>query len=166
MRKHRKKPQANRKPKAARTRGPEAPDTGRRRFLRLARAAAIALPVVAVAGWFGTRAVQGTIQEADLTRIGQGIPAVVQIHDPACPLCRTLQGQARAALKPYSEDDVTYLVADVNTQPGRLMAATHNVPNVTLLLFDATGRLVQVVRGPTEDETLDAAFAALIEGTG
>lgn len=161
MKKQRRKPAPARKAKAVSATSP-APDAGRRRFLRLAKGAAIALPVVAAAGWFGTRAVQATIAEADLTRIGQGLPSVVQIHDPSCSLCRTLQRQTRAALDDYSDAQVTYLVADVTTVPGRLMAATHNVPHVTLLLFDGAGQLEQVVRGPTDDATLESAFATLI----
>lgn len=166
MRKKSKKPQTARKAKLAPQPKSDvgSADAGRRRFLRLARNSAIALPLLAGAGWLGTRAVQATVQEADLSRIGQGIPAVVQIHDPGCALCRTLQGQTRDALDAYTDEQVTYLVADVNTQPGRLMAATHNVPHVTLLLFNGAGRMVQVVRGPTEDTTLEAAFATLIDG--
>lgn len=161
MKKQRRKPPPPRKSKTSAAATP-APDAGRRRFLQLAKGAAIGLPVIAGVGWFSTRAVRATIAEADLTRIGQGLPSVVQIHDPSCSLCRTLQRQARAALDAYSEDEVTYLVADVTTVPGRLMAATHNVPHVTLLLFDGAGQLEQVVRGPTDDATLESAFAALI----
>lgn len=168
MRKKSKKPQPARKAKAAPK--PKAsvdgPDAGRRRFLRLARNGAIALPLLAGAGWLGTRAVQATVAEADLSRIGQGIPSVVQIHDPGCALCRALQGQTRDVLKAYTDEQVTYLVADVNTQPGRLMAATHNVPHVTLLLFDGAGQMVQVVRGPTDETTVEAAIATLIDGAG
>ena len=55
-------------------------------------------------GWygFGAAAVLGVggafamdfrnkLAEADLGRIGQGVPTIVQIHDPSCTLCAELQ---------------------------------------------------------------------------
>ena len=91
------------------------------------------------AGLYGTRAVQATIAEADLSRIGKGTRSVVQIHDPQCQLCTTLQRQTRRALKAYSEDEVTYLVANIKTREGAAFAGRFGVPHVTLLFFDETG---------------------------
>ena len=132
----------------------------RRRFLRLARNGAIAVPVVGVAGLFSVRAVQATIHESDLGRVGQGVPAVVQIHDPQCPLCQTLQRQTRRALRAYDDDQAVFLVANIASAEGSAFAARYGVPHVTLLLFDARGRMQQVVRGPLETD----AFRTILAG--
>ena len=60
----------------------------RRKFLLLPVAA------VAIGGTaFGLNALEANKQELhDLTVIGNGQPAVIQIHDPSCPTCRRLKG--------------------------------------------------------------------------
>lgn len=130
----------------------------RRRFLRMARNGAIALPFAAGIGFFTVQSTLASMCEGDLSRIGQGKPAIVQIHDPQCNLCRTLQAQTRRALKYFEDDAFTYLVANINTSEGRAFAAEHRVPHVTLLLFDAGGRMVEIVRGPTELANLRNVF--------
>lgn len=130
----------------------------RRRFLRLARNGAIALPFAAGIGFFGVQSTLASMCEGDLSQIGQGTPTIVQIHDPQCSLCRALQAQTRRALKEFDDDAFTYLVANIKTNEGRALAAEYRVPHVTLLLFDARGRMVEVVRGPTELDTLRSAF--------
>lgn len=138
----------------------------RRRFLRIARNGAIALPVVAGVGFFSVRYVQATIHEADLTNIGQGKPTIVQIHDPQCMLCQTLQRQTRRALKEFDKDAVTFLVADITTRDGGLLARKYGVPHVTLLLFDAHGEMVQIVRGPSDTASLRQIFDAYLKEYG
>ena len=67
--------------------GPEAKQgMDRRQMLRWLRNGAIGVPVVGVAGLFSVRSVQATMCEHDLTKIGKGSPAIVQIHDPTCQL--------------------------------------------------------------------------------
>ena len=156
MKKNRKKTTAR---KSAQAPAPK-PDQGRRDVLRLARNLAIATPVVLGAGILTVRSVSATICEADLTKIGNGKPAIVQIHDPNCRLCQTLQKQSRRALKAFDDEQFTFLVANINTPQGRDLAREHRVPHVTLLLFDARGQMVQVVRGPTDQDTLGAIFDA------
>lgn len=138
----------------------------RRRFLRLARNGAIALPVLIGGTVFSVRSVQATICEADLTKIGKGKPSIVQIHDPNCNLCRTLQRQARKALKSFDDEAMTFLVADINTVKGGAFAARYGVPHVTLLLFDAKGEMVEVVRGPSDIESLRTIFDAHLKRYG
>ena len=138
----------------------------RRRFLRLVRNAAIALPVLAGGMFFSVKSVQATICEADLTKIGKGKPAIVQIHDPHCGLCRTLQSQSRKALKSIDSAAMTFLVADINTVKGGAFAARYGVPHVTLLLFDAEGEMVEIVRGPSDTESLRTIFEAHLEAHG
>lgn len=133
---------------------------GRRRFLRFVRNAAISLPVVAGIGYFSVQSVEATICEADLTKIGHGKPSIVQIHDPQCPSCLQLQRQTRKALKSFESDAFTFLVANIKTLDGKLLAARYGVPHITLLLFDANGEMVQIVRGPSDTDSLRSIFAA------
>lgn len=150
---------ANNKRKAAQAKRKtiETPtDQGRRNALKWLRNGAIAAPFVAGAGIFSVRSVQATICEADLSKIGQGIPAVVQIHDPTCPMCNALQKQTRRALRPYGADQFRYLVANIQTLEGGAMAARYGVPHVTLLFFDGDGQMVDMFQGPTQMPALRA----------
>lgn len=132
----------------------------RRDFMKLGRNVAIAVPVVGVAGFFGVRSVQATIREGDLSRVGLGSASVVQIHDPTCSLCATLQKQTRRAMKAYDDDRYEFLVADIKTTDGNLFAARYGVPHVTLLLFDGDGELQEIVRGPIQTSVLEEILAA------
>lgn len=136
----------------------------RRNALKMLRNAAIATPILGVAGYFSVQSVQATICEADLSKIGKGVPAIVQIHDPSCQLCATLQRQSRRALRQFDEDSYEFLVANLNTTEGSTLAAVHRVSHVTLLLFNGEGQMVRVVRGPTDKEHLDRVFKSHIEG--
>lgn len=130
----------------------------RRSALRWLRNGAIALPVLGAGGVFTFRSVDAAMCEADLAKIGNGKPAFVQIHDPQCPMCRTLQKQVRRALRSFDGDHYNYLVANINTDEGRALARSHNVPHVTVLLFDPRGEMVQIVRGPSDADTLKTVF--------
>ncbi len=138
----------------------------RRRFLRLIRNGAIALPVLAGAGYFSVQSVQATICEADLTKIEDGKLSVVQIHDPQCQLCQTLQRQTRKALKSFDDDEFTYLVANVKTPSGSNFAAKYGVPHVTILLFDRRGEMVQIVRGPSDTDSIRNILEAHVQAHG
>ena len=117
-------------------------------------------------GYYSVQSVQATICEADLSKIGQGTPSIVQIHDPQCPLCQDLQRQTRRALKGFDDDELTYLVANVKTEQGSAFAAYHGVPHVTLLLFDGAGEMVQVIRGPNNADVLRDMFDAHLKEYG
>jgi hypothetical protein len=127
----------------------------RRDVLRWAKIGAVATPAILVGGYFGVSSVQATICEADLTKIGQGLPAVVQIHDPNCMMCLTLQKQTRAVLEGYDAEKFEYLVANKFTEEGAALANRYGVSHVTLLLFDSAGEMHQIVRGPIESGELD-----------
>ncbi|USG60554.1 twin-arginine translocation signal domain-containing protein [Sneathiella marina] len=116
---------------------------------------------VAVAGggsWFFVEEVRATMRESDLSQIGNGIPTVVQIHDPQCSQCVALQRESREALCEINGDQLQFLVADIRTSKGRRFAATHNVSHVTLLLFDADGQRRNVLVGPNKSEHLSGIF--------
>lgn len=98
------------------------------------------------------------MREHDLTRFGQGVPTVVQIHDPDCPLCTALQRTARAAVSGFDETELVFLVANIKTQEGRALATANGVGHVTLLLFDGEGQRREVIHGPSTEAELEAAF--------
>lgn len=156
MKKQRKKSTAKRNSPQAEP----AAKVNRRGALRFMRNAAIALPVVGVAGYFGVQKVQASICEIDLSKVGDGLPAVVQIHDPQCNLCVTLQRQTRRALRAYDDDSHHFLVANIATTEGQFFAQRHGVGNVTLVLLDGAGAQVGVVRGPLSNEALRDAIEA------
>jgi len=134
---------------------PQSKTQGRRSFMSTALYAGLGLPIVGGLGFWGYRSFSTTMAEFDLTKIGNGMPAVVQIHDPQCQLCLRLQRQTRTVLKNCSEDNVVYLVASIRTEEGSLLAAEYNVPHVTLLLFDPEGKMMKIVRGPIDDGLLE-----------
>ena len=131
----------------------------RRDVLRLARNGTIVLALTGGIGVLSVNAVRATVAESDLTRIGQGIPTIVQIHDPQCSLCTALQRETRKALKSFDDDQLIYLVANITSTEGAGFAAKHGVQHVTLLLIDADGKVMEVLQGPRQRAELRRAFA-------
>ncbi len=93
----------------------------------------------------------------DLSVIGKGVPAVVQIHDPNCPLCNQLRRNASSAAERFGKR-LLFRIADISTPAGRQLQHAHNVPHVTLLLFDGKGQMRKVLTGVKSDEVLYQAF--------
>jgi len=87
--------------------------------------------VVAGIGLFSVNAVQATVAEHDLTRVGTGTPTIVQIHDPQCSLCTALQRETRRALRDLPEGALTYLIANIRNEDGAAFANRHGQPHVT-----------------------------------
>ena len=139
---------------------------GRRNFLKTMAYGGVGFVALGGLGYYSITTVQARICEGDLTRIGQGKPAIVQIHDPQCSLCRTLQNQTRDVLSGFDGDQFEYLVANVKSQKGSSLAAKYSVPHVTLLLFDGSGKMVQTVRGPTSTDVLNGMLGAFLEEHG
>ena len=148
---------------AARTAAEAAgPETSRRRFLGLMKTGAIGVAAVGGLGWLVRDQFMATAAEYDLTRIGQGTPKVVQIHDPQCPSCAALQREARAAVETFDEDEICLLVANIRTAKGSAFAASHGVGHVTLLLFDGAGRRVAVLEGRRQRDELMQRFKQIV----
>ena len=97
------------------------------------------------------------LAEGDLSRIGDGTPTIVQIHDPSCQLCQALQRETRAALSDCDEG-FTYLVANITTADGAAFQRRMGQPHVTLALLDGDGTPVHFINGVTPAETLKDAF--------
>ena len=121
---------------------------------------AVASAVVLGGGFWGISSFRTYAAEHDLTRVGNGDLAIVQIHDPQCPTCTALQKQTRRALRDFDDCGMTYLVADIKTPEGAAFARRYNAPHVTLLLFDGAGELQRRVQGLQQAAALAEVFAA------
>ena len=140
----------------------QATQPDKRNTLKLLRNGALGLGAVALAGVFGTRAVRATIQESDLSRIGNGKPSIVQVHDPDCALCTRLQKEARQAVKQLDDPDLQFLVANIMSTEGAAFSRRYGVPHVTLVLFDGKGDVQGVLQGVRQDDELLPEFQALV----
>ncbi len=162
MKKNRVAHQSNRQ-KAKRPAASQPPqDIGRRRFLSLARNGAIGALAVGGVGFLFVRHVQGSMREHDLSRIGNGTPTVVQVHDPQCSLCLALQRQTRQAMKRFDDDEIDYVIANIRSADGRNFAQQYGVPHVTLLLFDANGVHRGTLSGQRRSDELATAFRRIL----
>ena len=132
-----------------------------RRAVLRSSAVAVAL---GVGGWTLHRHDVGSRRRHDLGAIGRGTPVVVQVHDPSCPSCRRLMCATGTALESFP--DVEYRIADLATGPGRAFGSRHGASKVTLLLFDARGRLVDTIEGVRTPEHLRDAFAGAFGAPG
>lgn len=130
----------------------------RREFFTKIRNGTIAAAAVGVAGWYLVDEVRATIQEGDLSRIGNGTPSIVQIHDPQCPKCVALQKETRDALSNFEDGKLQFLVANIRTVEGKMLATSHGVGHVTLLLFDGQGRKLNTLVGPNTSRYLTEMF--------
>ncbi|WP_350333664.1 hypothetical protein [Coralliovum pocilloporae] len=164
-----KKNNRTRKPKQTKSRkAPSAPaspdvDEDKRAFLRKVRNGAIGLTVLAGGGLLIGQTISSSAHDHDLTRVGNGTPTVVQIHDPECALCQALQKATRNALEGFDEGRIDYVIADIRTSKGLDFASRYRVPHVTLLLFDGKGELKQVLQGQRGQYELANAFRLLLE---
>ena len=134
----------------------------RREFLETMGYYAVGAGLVGGGGWYFVSNVQAGIAEGDLSRLGNGIPTVVQIHDPECPRCRALQRETREAISAFEDGSIQYLVANIRLSEGRKLALEHGVGHVTLLLFDGSGRRRSVLVGEQSSEVLEQEFRHLI----
>ena len=134
----------------------------RRELLRLAIALLITVPLVGGA----LAAFKHNYDVAhDLSVIGKGVPTVVQIHDPGCSLCQQLRRNTSAAVDDFG-DRLLFRIADIGTREGRRLQQAHQVPHVTLLLFDGDGNLRKVLNGVKGEELLKHTFTRHLERWG
>lgn len=117
-------------------------------------------------GWYLASEVSASIAEGDLSKIGNGIPTIVQVHDPQCQLCLKLQRETRSALSEFDNGDLQYLVANIKQSSGRRFASAHGVGNVTLILFDGDGTKRDVIAGTQTSAFLEHAFRQHLSRAG
>ncbi len=139
--------------------------SSRRDVLRKLRNGGIAVAVLGGGGWFAVRDVQATIREHDLSRIGNGTPSVVQIHDPNCSICIALQKESRAAVENIEGGGLQFLVANIRDAKGKKLATQNGVGHITLLLFDGKGKRQEILRGPNDRDTLESTFRQFLAKT-
>ncbi|NNE23807.1 MAG: hypothetical protein HKN11_14475 [Rhizobiales bacterium] len=138
----------------------------RRSVLAAVRNWGLLAGLAAAGSWYLAGHVSATIAEHDLSRIGNGIPAVVQIHDPQCPRCLALQRQTRDALEAFEDGQLQYLIADITNARGRELASAHGVRHITLLLFDGAGVRRSILAGPNTSANLAHAFRSHLDRFG
>lgn len=141
-------------------------DPGRRAFFEFAKGWGIAAVGAGAVGWYLVDDMMATARELDLSTLGNGIPAVVQIHDPNCPVCRALQKEARDAMSGFDDSELQFLVANIKHEDGRDLARAHDVPHVTLLLFDGGGERRLTLRGSNTADNLRDVFRRHVDRYG
>lgn len=135
---------------------------GRRTFLKDIAFYKIGAGLIGGGGWYIVSDVQANISERDFALLGNGIPTVVQIHDPQCPRCRSLQRETRKAISQFEDGTIQYLVANIRHHRGRRLATMHDVGHITLLLFDGSGRRRGILAGERKSHDLVKEFRKLI----
>ena len=151
------KPSARKQRQAVRSEA-SVPEPNRRDVMKIARNGLVGSALLGGGGLWAASSMRAFAAEHDLTRVGQGEPAVVQIHDPQCAMCSELQREARAALKCYESEDLLYLVASIRTEEGSAFAAALGLPHVTLVLMDANGQVSEVLQGVRDRDELKGHF--------
>lgn len=137
----------------------------RRKRARTLRAAAIVAVIVLAGGGVLFAVNARSDQLHDLSAIGRGVPAVVQVHDVTCPICTQLRANIRGIEGEFGDDELVIRVADVADENGLAFAARYtDQRRVTLLYFDATGRLTDVQSGLQTEDELRRSFRAHIGG--
>lgn len=168
MRKQRSKTQRNNKRAgsvgASAPQAQKAADPSKRATLQTIGGWGLISAAVVGVGYWGVSSVTASITEGQLDRIGNGTPAVVQIHDPQCPICAQLMRQTRTALADLDDGELTYLVANIKSRDGAALANAHGVAHVTLLLFDGAGNRVHTISGVTQAAELRPVFKRLADG--
>ncbi len=155
-----------RKRKQAQAAQAQAQGVSRRDVLRWSGFGALGVLAAGGAVFAGRSMYDTYVAEHDLTRIGKGKPAVVQVHDPSCATCTELQRETRKAMKQFEECDLVYLVADLTQPEGQVFASRHGVGRVTLVLLDADGEVTQVLPGMRQRAELRTVLKAHFDQHG
>ncbi len=131
----------------------------RRDFLGNSAIYSLGIAGLAGGGWYFGNTMMVEAKEADLSKLGNGIPTVVQIHDPSCPTCNALRCEAREAANRFDEGDLQFLIANLTQTDGRALANRHNVGKITLLFFDGKGEKQTSLVGMETADNLEPIFA-------
>jgi hypothetical protein len=108
---------------------------------------------------------QGEDRIRDLSAVGRGVPAVVQVHDATCPVCTELRANVDRIDHRFSDDELLIRIADVHTDAGVEFAARYTTARrATLLFIDGGGELVEVHTGALEPRDLEILFERHSDG--
>lgn len=135
----------------------------RRDLFRYGSNSLVTVCVLGAAVWTVTKTYAQQLELLDLAAIGNGIPTIVQVHDPGCPTCSELQKRTLRAAAGFPDGSLQIRVANIRSLEGRAIADRYGVPHVTLLLFDGKGEMQTVLRGLLEVDYLRNQFALHIE---
>lgn len=116
------------------------------------------LLVTGVAAW-GYMSNESYQKEHDLSRIGKGKVAVVQVSDPNCKPCKRLEGVVNRVKGDFS--DVYFKTADLSTEKGKAFADKQGVSFTTLVFFDKLGRKKEVLTGVSTKEQISQQLASM-----
>ena len=152
MGKSRKTTRPPKKSGRSKAKGMDAATMTRRGFLGLA---VLSIPAI----WLGMEW-RSSEARADISVIGEGVPVIVQVHDPGCPTCRRLLRNVESAYPEFS-DSLEFRIVDINASEGRRFAQDHDVSHVTLVLFDGSGEVHRILEGVQSTDELRRAFESL-----
>ncbi|MFP4642807.1 MAG: thioredoxin family protein [Spirochaetales bacterium] len=100
----------------------------------------------------------------DLSAIGNGTPAVVQVHDPTCPVCTELRDSVRAVEDRFEQSELLIRVADITTEEGLAFANEYQSQSITLVFLDGDGNRVTSVSGQRSPDQVRDLFERHIAG--
>jgi hypothetical protein len=149
----------------ARKREEKARRARKRKRLRIASAAGVGalLLIAGVAAVFAYNRNEERVR--DLSDVGTGVPAVVQVHDATCPVCTELRGNVADIEGEFDDDELLIRVADVHSDEGLAFAARYTTARrATLLFIDGNGELVDVHTGAQDIPTLRQSFSRHARG--
>jgi hypothetical protein len=136
----------------------------KRQFRLLATASIVAL-VVAIGSVAVFAFQRGQEEVYDLSQVGTGVPAVVQVHDFTCPVCTELRETVQVIEDEFTESDLLIRIADVHTDEGLEFASRYTTARrATLLFISGNGELVDVRSGEASAAVLRERFQRHIAG--
>jgi len=94
----------------------------------------------------------------DLSRTGQGIPAIILIRDKNAVQTFELMNAMDSVRSQYS-GKVEFLLTDFNTTEGRKFMEINQAGRATLVLLDASGKKVNILGAPQTKESLQKEIA-------
>lgn len=147
--------------KQARRRDEKARRAARKRYRRFAIVGLVVLLIVLGVGATIAAIERSEDRVHDLTAVGQGVPAVVQVHDITCPVCSELRANIERIEDDFSDDQLVIRVADIHTDVGERFAARYTTQRrVTLLFLDGDGEITDIQTGLQTAAQLKRAFEA------
>ena len=97
----------------------------------------------------------------DLSRIGKGKVAIVLIRDKNAVQALDLM-EVMNDIRGQYDQQVEFLLTDFDTAEGRAFMAANSAVRVTLVLFDANGKLVNVIYPPQNAASLQQEIEVAI----
>lgn len=136
----------------------------KKQFRILAAASAVAL-IVALASVIFFAVQRNQEQIYDLSQVGTGVPAVVQVHDFTCPVCTELRETVDGIQGEFDDSELMIRIADVFREDGLAFAARYtNARRATLLFIDGNGELAFERSGETSAAVLRDLFERHMTG--